>query len=602
MKKKANLRMIKLCNSFSRAYFPLLFANSLVNNLRPYFNLYFSAEIVNEIAGKRNVKYLMLLVLTTIIGNFTISMLGNFISKLMSEKGLALSHRETRCFTQKLLHMDYIDLENPSIRQMRRKISESAKINGHGKELLIKSIARVVDALMSALFILLFLAELFAKSYGGTSGQFTGVFFLSLSLLVCAEIFYNIKSREKNAKEANSVSQTMIENNRIDNAIDNYNMGKDIRLYCQDSIIMRIKNQRLTSHRQAFGEFSKFQAKSAIPIYIVSTMTNIIVYIYLAYNAIGGAIGVGSVIKYVGLSQKIIEAIMSIFRGVADIKANRRYVEDYFAYLDIPCVNQKESTTAVDRQNSKYIVEFRNVSFKYPSSKEYALKNVNIKIMRGNRVGIVGRNGSGKTTFVKLLCGLYSPTEGDVFFNGVNIKEFDQHDYLSMIAVVFQDFRLFSFELGANVAGTDEYKASLVEESLREVGFAERLAKMEKGVRSYLFKDFDCDGIELSGGEAQKIALARALYKNAPLIILDEPTAALDPISECAFYSKFNDMLNQKTGMCISHRLSSCRCCDKIMVFQGGELVQFGSHQELVENTNGEYYQLWAAQANYYTE
>ena len=239
--------------------------------------------------------------------------------------------------------------------------------------------------------------------------------------------------------------------------------------------------------------------------------------------------------------------------------------------------------------------------FQYPNTDTYVLKHVNLKFKVGEKLAVVGMNGSGKTTFIKLMCRLYDPTEGEILLNGVNIKKYDYNEYMSIFSVVFQDFRLFSFSLGQNVSASASYDREKVIECLKKAGFAERLNSLPNDLDTFLYKDIDAEGVEISGGEAQKLALARALYKNTPFIILDEPTAALDPISEYEVYSKFNEIAGTKTSIYISHRLASCRFCDKIAVFHEGEIIQIGSHEELLADSKGKYYELWNAQAQYYT-
>ena len=220
----------------------------------------------------------------------------------------------------------------------------------------------------------------------------------------------------------------------------------------------------------------------------------------------------------------------------------------------------------------------------------------------GKLIAVWGSPGSGKTTFIKLLCRLYDPQEGQILLNGIDIRKYRYDDYMNIFSVVFQDFQLICQPLGANVAGSVEYDRERVRKALIDAGFGDRLASMEKGLDTMLYKDLSEDGVDVSGGEAQKIAIARALYKNAPFIILDEPTAALDPIAEAEIYSKFNDIAGDKTAIYISHRLSSCKFCDEIAVFQGGAVIQQGTHAELVADTTGKYHELWNAQAQYYTE
>ncbi len=225
-----------------------------------------------------------------------------------------------------------------------------------------------------------------------------------------------------------------------------------------------------------------------------------------------------------------------------------------------------------------------------------------MKFEIGKRLAVVGMNGSGKTTFIKLLCRLYDPTEGVILSNGIDIRKYNYREYMDIFSVVFQDFKLFALKLGENVAASVSYEQDRVVDCLEKAGFSERLAKLENGIETYLYKDYQKKGVEISGGEAQKIAIARALYKDAPFIVLDEPTAALDPIAEVEIYSKFDEIAGDKTAIYISHRLSFCKFCDEILVFHNGVVIQQGTHEELVADAQGKYYELWHAQAQYYTE
>lgn len=253
------------------------------------------------------------------------------------------------------------------------------------------------------------------------------------------------------------------------------------------------------------------------------------------------------------------------------------------------------------RLDNQYEIEFRNVSFRYPGAEDYALKNLSLKLHIGERMAIVGMNGSGKTTMIKLLCRLYDPQEGEILLNGVDIRKFRQEEYIRLFSVVFQDFKLLSMPLGENVAASLDVDEALAKQVLQKAGLSERLARLPKGLGTWLYQDIADDGVEISGGEAQKVAIARALYKDAPFVLLDEPTASLDPLSEYEIYSGFDAMVGDKTAIYISHRLSSCRFCDDIAVFHEGRLIQRGSHEELLKDEQGKYYELWHAQARYYT-
>lgn len=254
--------------------------------------------------------------------------------------------------------------------------------------------------------------------------------------------------------------------------------------------------------------------------------------------------------------------------------ANNAYLKRYFAYFDIPNNMYKGSLTIPKRDDNEYFIEFRDVSFRYPGADAYALYHVNICFQVGEKLAVVGMNGSGKTTFIKLLCRLYDPTEGEILLNGVDIRKYDCDEYLSMFSVVFQDFRLLAYTLGQNVAAAVAFDRKRAADCLRRAGFDERMESTPQGLDTYLYKNYNKDGAEISGCAAQKTALVRALYKNAPFIILDEPTAALDPVSECGAYTSFNTISGDKTVIYISHRLASCRFCDKIAVFDRGRIIK----------------------------
>lgn len=333
----------------------------------------------------------------------------------------------------------------------------------------------------------------------------------------------------------------------------------------------------------------------------VSHIFTLIIYLYICLKAWAGAFGVGGITQYIGAVSNIAGSV-GIFLSIwGDIRNNAPFVKLFFEYMDLPNVMYQGSLTTEKRSDNKYTVEFRNVSFKYPGTDIWALRNVSMQFRIGQKLAVVGKNGSGKTTFIKLLCRLYDPTEGEILLNGIDIRKYDYHDYMDLFSVVFQDFKLFPYTIGQNVAAAEQYDVDRAKDCLVKAGFGERLAEMEAGLETYLYKDRNDDGINISGGEAQKIALARALYKDSPFIILDEPTAALDPIAEAEIYSKFNDIVGDRTAIYISHRLSSCRFCEEIAVFDQGNVVQVGSHDSLVEE-DGLYRELWYAQAQYYTE
>ena len=356
----------------------------------------------------------------------------------------------------------------------------------------------------------------------------------------------------------------------------------------------------------AHGVFAKL-ARGKLGVYsslgvCITTLTTGMIYLFTCLKALGGAFDVGSCTQYIGAATAMVANVFALTDMVGVLKTNTSYLEKTFAFLDIPNTMYQGSLTTEKRSDRRYDVEFKDVSFRYPGSDIWALRHVNIRFKVGRRLAIVGENGSGKTTFIKLLCRLYDPQEGQILLNGIDVRKYRYDDYMRIFSVVFQDFQLICQPLGNNVAGSMVYDHTRAKRALIDAGFGDRLATMEKGLDTVLYKNLSDDGVEVSGGEAQKIAIARALYKDAPFIILDEPTAALDPIAEAEIYSKFDEIAGDKTAIYISHRLSSCKFCDEIAVFHEGEIIQQGSHAELLADWGGKYYALWNAQAQYYTE
>jgi len=325
-------------------------------------------------------------------------------------------------------------------------------------------------------------------------------------------------------------------------------------------------------------------------------------YLLAGYGALDGTVTVGAIVQSVGAVTAFATAIGTLIMTLGQLFHNAAFLKPLREYWSLPDVLAKGTKPVTSEDGHDYQIEFRGVSFRYPGADEYALKDLNLKLNASQRLAVVGLNGSGKTTMIKLLCRFYDPTEGEILLNGVNIKEYDYEQYTSLFSAVFQDFHLFPFELGANVATEANYDKSRVADCLGSSGFTGRLHSLPDGLDTMLYQSYDEDGVQVSGGEAQKIALARALYKNAPFVILDEPTAALDPVAEYEVYSSFEQIIGGKTAVFISHRLSSCRFCHDIAVFDSGKLVQRGGHDMLLSDEDGLYSKLWYAQARHYVD
>ncbi|MBQ8396579.1 MAG: ABC transporter ATP-binding protein [Clostridia bacterium] len=320
-------------------------------------------------------------------------------------------------------------------------------------------------------------------------------------------------------------------------------------------------------------------------------------YAYLVAQVIGRGMSVADFTMYLGAVTAFAAALRGVMQAVGEIRAYDLYYAHLDRYLAVPATLR--GGTQVPPAGA-HTIEFRDVGFRYPGSAVWALRHLNLTLRPGEKLAVVGENGAGKTTLVKLLTRLYAPTEGAILIDGIDAREIDCACYASLFATVLQDYCLFAFSLGENVALAQPYDAARIERVLRQVGLGGKLDSLPRGIDTPVYRRFDEDGFEPSGGEGQKIALARALYRDASIVILDEPTAALDPRAEAELYRRFDELVGGKTAVYISHRLSSARFCDKIAVLDRGELVEYGGHEALME-AGGKYAELFAMQAQYYT-
>lgn len=576
----------------------------LINSVQPFVSIWFTAQIVNEISSQRRLKTILLYVLGAVLINFICALLKSIINHICNEKESQMWSWFGKVFSDKQISLDFVDLENAAIQHQRQEAEENLYMFGNGLAQLFWGISALVRTLVYIVLSLVMTVSLFISTSGN---RFIDHPIWIGIILVCIAV--GGLSKSKATISENDVFMEYCKNtvwfNRVfmffgKELYMNPEKAKDVRIYSQNTVAEKMLDKLITHERDNQSDITKMALYPAIAQIIIG-LANAVCYLFVAIKALFGAFGVGSIVQYVAVLSRLGEGLQELMYILSDNEVYCTHLQKLFDYLELPNHMYQGSLTVEKRDDNEYYVEFRNVSFRYPNTDTYVLKHVNLKFKVGEKLAVVGMNGSGKTTFIKLMCRLYDPTEGEILLNGVNIKKYDYNEYMSIFSVVFQDFRLFSFSLGQNVSASASYDREKVIECLKKAGFAERLNSLPNDLDTFLYKDIDAEGVEISGGEAQKLALARALYKNTPFIILDEPTAALDPISEYEVYSKFNEIAGTKTSIYISHRLASCRFCDKIAVFHEGEIIQIGSHEELLADSKGKYYELWNAQAQYYT-
>ncbi len=648
-------RAMRDIHKLDKLLFPSMAMEKIMTAIKPYMLIFFSAQILNELAGPRRPDRLQFLLMALLLAEALMSLIQAVFSRQASLRLELCRPKYQKLMIHKQWTMDFSDFDKPSTHDLKAQISQNENWAGYGFHYAVTVFPNLVEALAGTISAVILSIGLFTSPIpkeGAMWDWLRSPIFVFIIPAIMLGLSW-LSGRLNGFVERHLAA--LSDKARLSNRIFGYfgffggdERDADIRMYNQYDIA---RSYFLNSMDQGFGVKGPFSRYIRASGGLISSFADglgavfvAIIYIFTYLKAMAGAFGVGSITQYVGAATSLSGNLTMLFSTISDIKTNAPFLDKIYEFLDMPTsmdlagedgsagatgpcpvsgglgeagatglaektIPAAESTGAVDakasgdgipHRASELSLEFYNVTFSYLGADKPAIDNLSIKLSPGRRLAIVGENGSGKTTFIKLLCRLYDPDEGKILVNGKNIKEYGIEEYRSIFSIVFQDFHLISQPLAANVAGSKDYDESKLNEVLDNAGFSQRLKSLPQGLQTLLYREFGDEGVNLSGGEAQKVAIARALYRNAPILILDEPTAALDPIAEAEIYSFLNQIVHNKTSIYISHRLSSCRFCDEILVFDRGKVIQKGSHEDLVKDKNGKYYKLWQAQAQYY--
>jgi len=407
-------------------------------------------------------------------------------------------------------------------------------------------------------------------------------------------------------KFSDAMAPTWRKMNYLESTTKNFDFAKDIRLFNMSNAFFNQLSGVNETYKELNRKHHNRMVLWEVSLGSVLIVQKILMYTWLVYNVVTGAYQISDFVLYVGLVSTFHASVGYVNWIYSDMRTNSLMINDYRNFVD-----WKEDRETADEKDGhiteinldKFEFRFENVSFKYPGHDNYVLKNVNLTIKNGAKLAVVGVNGAGKTTFIKLMMKLYEPSEGRILLNDVDIKEYNREEYFKLFSPVFQNVECFAMPIYQNISFAEEDKTDMnkINEVLEQSGLSEKINSYEKGIHTNLLKIFDKEGIDLSGGEKQRLAMARALYKDGKVIILDEPTAALDALAEDRMYREFENMIHGKTAVFISHRLGSTRFCDKIAMFEDGTIVEEGTHEELMAK-NGKYAYMFGIQSQYYDE
>lgn len=603
-KMKTVFAAFKEMHRLEKRLMPTVLTVAVVMSVMPFVNIWFTSKIIDLLDVGTKMSELIIYIGLAVGINLVLFFLNNYFGDMQFMYRSLMYNKELQNISTKLYKIEYQRLEDGNFKELVHKHSEAQDRVFSSFVQFSWMLRDFVSGMITLIISVIIIFPLFKIGFLATGNTyfekpaFLLTIFGAIAVMVVIILVVALRMNKAYFKAGDEYSRLDRIFYYFMNMFVDYKTGKEIRLYKEQSLIEHTATDKiLTDGEKVLRKASLNTARSSSFVAILGAIVGFGIYLFIGVKGLYGLFGIGSLVLYCGSFMQIISGIMKMAVTFGKTEEMVPLVNYYFDIINTDD-NMTYGNKKLDLSNG-FEIEFKDVSFKYPSSESYALKNINIRINNGEKLAVVGRNGSGKTTFIKLLCRLYDATDGEILINGVNIKEYSKDSLMKLYSVVFQDFKIFSTTLAQNISASEEYDEDKLFSSLDKANIKDRVLKMENKENTNLYKDLDKLGVEISGGEAQKLALARALYKDAPIVILDEPTAALDPIAENEIYSRFNSFVENKTAIYISHRLSSCAFCTRIAVFEKSHLVEVGTHQELLKAEN-KYSELWNAQKKYY--
>ncbi len=563
--------------------------NQFISSMIPIVAMVMPRYIIDELMGQQRISKVCLCV--GLLAGYTLaaSAASNWLQWTGFTHKIKLAQDFSVFMHRKTTTADYADIESSAFLALKERAEKFLFGNWKGFSYVLDMAIEIIGKTFTLIGVVWVIASL------------NPLMVLLFAALVLVSSVVEARVQRKQAEMQLALTAYERRTMYYGQVLEDFSYGKEIRINNLGEWLMRREHEHW---RQGYERYKKSNAlgiTSGTFRALTECVQQLVSYGYLIAQVMGGLITIGDFSMYVGGVAAFSGSMRGVMQNIVEVLEYRKYYDAIESYLSIPATMRDNERRPV--AEGAHRIEFRDVSFSYPGQSGYALRHINIALEPGQKLSIVGENGAGKTTFVKLLCRIYDPSEGAILLDGVDIREIDYEQYTALFSTVFQDYKLYALSLKDNVAlsRSDEVADAEVEAALRRAGFADKLDALPKGVQTLVYRNFDGEGFEPSGGEGQKIALARALFKDAPIVILDEPTAALDPRAEYDIYQHFGKLVEDKTAVYISHRLSSARFCDAIAVFKGGRIAEYGTHDALMRSGHG-YAEMFGMQAQYYAE
>lgn len=594
MKRLINIRyLFSHAWKISKSYIFIMAAKSIFSAFIPLVNIAGLGLVINALVNSEPERTILRLIIIYLSLNLAIAIISEILSLLDIIVQRKVSNLIQFDYMRNCINIDYHFVQDGSILDMKMKSMGAHPI------FFLPKIGMFLNNMVQFAGVIYIFSIL------------SPLFILILVLTSILSIALTFKTRKIDFEFKNARVEEDRKLDYLYNIMSGYKYAKEVRLNKADSFIENKYSGILKVQIEKLKAYYHKNLKLSIFAVIITIIQTAAMYSYFSYQVAISQITIAEYTVLLGATTLLASILIGFFDNLSQIDNTCKYVDLFREYKWNIEINSSitASNKLGDKDKDKYenidfgnaVIRFENVSFKYPDTGKVILRNINIEIKKGEKIGIVGLNGSGKTTFIKLLTRIYDPTEGRITLNGIDNKEIPYLRYISHIGIVLQDFLLFAYSVKENIVFDKEYDESRFNKSIEKSGLGIKMANLKDGADTVIYRELDDNGIEFSGGEGQKLALARAIYKNADVLVLDEPTSTLDPIAEYELFSKLSDIADNKTAIFISHRLSSTRFCDRIIVLSGSEISECGSHIELI-GKNGVYAKLFKAQAKYYEE
>lgn len=592
--------------AIGKHYYALVFVQKLSSASIPFMSFIYMTHIIQALSNQQGETIFSYVIQYVIIFG-VLQLVSSLLEPYVQQEA-------------ELVQREILDLPHKKMLRMQYHYADSAKVNEQLSHIRIANLNQqsslniqnirmpyIIDSFIRTVWSIALLSPLLRTSYTNYNGMWAWAnspwILLAFVLGILAILLLQLSA----SKEGQEQMQKTSEVSHLGNNVINYELdilfdiesGKEVRLYQLEDKLQKNQIDEFNDLKIWMTGIYYAGIKQSTIIIALSQILNYFTYAIIGIRVLIGVLPIGYIIQLSSALSQLLTSLPNLIQYVAMSLSQPQTLVDFYDFMDLPDEKEIGTLPIEKRLDNEFELSVKNLYFAYPNSDEMVLENINIDFEVGKRYAIVGENGSGKTTFIKLLMRLYEPTNGDILLNKIDAQKYKLTEYFQLFSVVFQDFRLLGLNLGQNIAVNQQYDAERAMMNLEEIGLKDFIETLPKELETYLGKEFDNSGVQFSGGQAQKVAMARALYKDSPIIILDEPTAALDPVAEFEIYQKFDEIVQNKTAFYISHRLSSSRFSDEILVFDEGEIVQRGSHEELVDEP-GKYHDLWHAQAQYY--